>query len=141
MKKILAFIIIGVAVIGCSEDMLNRYPTTSLVIENFYKTPEDATQALVAVYNMNLRENWWSSLFMTEAAGDDCAGGAGSGDGGGYQRWDRGLEWPDANANENPWKVYYGAIFRANVYLEYESQIDWTGNEAMQIQYLSLIHI
>jgi hypothetical protein len=135
MKKILFIFLITITVISCSEDMLNRYPTTSMVIENFYKTTDDATQALVAVYNMNLRENWWGSLFMSEVASDNCAGGSGSGDGGGYQRWDRGLESPDANANQNPWAVYYGAIFRANVYLENEGLIDWKGNEALQIQY------
>jgi hypothetical protein len=135
MKKILSLIIIGLSVLSCSEDMLNRYPTTSLVIENFYKTPEDATQAVVAVYNTLLKEDWWSQLFMSEAASDNCAGGAGSGDGGGFQRWDRGLEWPDANTHQDVWKTYYGAIFRANVYLENEVLIDWTGNEALQKQY------
>ena len=135
MKKILSLLILLASIFGCSEDFLNRYPTTSMVVENFYKTPEDATQALVSVYNMNLRENWWSSYYMSESASDNCAGGAGSGDGGGYQRWDRGLEWPDANANQSPWSVYFGAIFRANVYLENEGLIDWTGKEALRIQY------
>jgi hypothetical protein len=135
MKKILLIIIIGLSVLSCSEDMLNRYPTTSLVIENFYKTPADATQALVAVYNMNLRDDYWCSLFMSEAASDNCAGGAGAGDAGEYQRWDRGLEFPDSDANSYPWKVYYGAIFRANVYLENEGLINWKGKEAMQKQY------
>lgn len=135
MKKILLLIITGISFLGCSEDMLNRYPTTSLVIENFYKTPADATQALVAVYNMNLLDDFWSSFFMSEAASDNCAGGAGAGDKGEFQKWDRGLESPDADANGYPWKTYYGAIFRANVYLENEGLIDWNGNEAMQKQY------
>jgi hypothetical protein len=135
MKKILSFIIIAISMLSCSEDMLNRYPTTSLVIENFYKTPDDATQAVVAVYNTLLKEDWWSQIFMSEAASDECAGGAGSGDGGGFQRWDRGLEWPDANTHQIQWATYYGAIFRANVYLEYEGLIDWAGNEALQKQY------
>ena len=135
MKNILIFIIIGLSVLSCSEDMLNRYPTTSLVIENFYKTPADAGQALVAVYNMNLSEDFWCSMLMSEAASDNCTGGAGAGDKGEYQRWDRGLEFPDSDANGYPWKTFYGAIFRANVYLENEGLIDWTGNEGLQKQY------
>ncbi len=135
MKKILACIIIGLMALGCSEDMLNRYPTTSLVIENFYKTTDDANQALVAVYNMLMRDDFWSSYFMSEAASDNCAGGAGAGDKGEFQRWDRGLEFPDADANSYPWKNYFGAIFRANVYLENEKLVDWTGKEALQKQY------
>ena len=37
---------------GCSEDFLNRYPTTYQVIESFYKTPADGEQALAAAYKL-----------------------------------------------------------------------------------------
>jgi starch-binding outer membrane protein, SusD/RagB family len=135
MKKIL-LIIIGFTLFGCSEDYLEKFPTTSMVIENFYKTPADATQAITAIYNTLANDDYWSYYILSEAASDNCAGGAGQGDGGGFQLWDRGIQQTNsATANQDPWAVYFGGIYRANIYLEYESRIDWTGSEALQRQY------
>ena len=50
-----------------------------------------------------------------------------------FQRWDRALEWPEATANQDIWQYYYGGIYRANTYLEYEAYIDWTGNEELAV--------
>ena len=135
MKKIAGLTIILLLGISCSDDFLERYPTTSTVIESFYKTPEDGTQALTSVYNMLLRDDYWSPIVLSELASDNCAGGAGSGDGGGFQRYDRGIQQPDADANSNTWKFYYGGICRANIYLENEGLIDWSGQQALQVQY------
>lgn len=135
MKKIFLLIIITLLVFGCKKDFLDRIPNTSTVIENFYNTPDDATEALTAVYNMLLRDDWWASYIFSEIRSDNCAGGAGTGDGGGFQRVDRCLTWPEANAHQEIWETYFGAIYRANVYLENEELIDWTGEEALRIQY------
>ncbi len=135
MNKFIPILIIVLLALGCSDDYLEKYPSTSLVIENFYKTPDDAKQAITSIYNMLLQDDWWSYYIASEIASDNCAGGAGSGDGGGFQRWDRGLQQPQATANQDPWNVMYGGIFRANIYLEYEGQIDWTDNEELQMQY------
>ena len=35
-----------------------------MVIENFYKTPDDATQAITSIYNMMLREDY-AGIFIT----------------------------------------------------------------------------
>jgi len=135
MKKIISILFITLLMVACQEDFLDRTPTTSTVIESFYQTPGDATEALTAVYNMLLRDDWDSPIIMSEIVSDNCAGGGGTGDGGGYQRTDRGLQQPDANANQNAWTDWYGGIYRANVYLESEGQIDWSGKEALQKQY------
>jgi len=122
---------------GCGNDFLDKQPTTSSVIENYYSTPEDGEQALTAVYNMLLYEDWWSKFILSEQASDDCAGGGGSGDGGGYQVFDRGITHSSITANEEPWEYCYGAIYRANTFIAHESQIDWTGKEKLEKQYLA----
>jgi hypothetical protein len=137
MKKIFLIFTLATIVISCSEDFLERYPHTSLVVENFYKTPADASQALTSVYNMLLRDDWWSAFLMSEASSDNCAGGAGTGDGGGYQRWDRHLQWPEANANQDIWRYYFGGLYRANIYLENEKFVNWSGKETLQKQYIA----
>jgi starch-binding outer membrane protein, SusD/RagB family len=137
MKKVLYLIIAIFALYGCSKEFLEKTPTTSLVIENFYQTPDDAKQAVTAIYNNLLVDDWWSYYIASEIASDNCAGGAGSGDGGGFQRWDRGIQWPGNSANQEAWNLRYGGIFRANVYLENEALIDWEGKETLRMQYQS----
>jgi starch-binding outer membrane protein, SusD/RagB family len=135
MKKILLFIIITISVLGCKEDFLDRVPNTTIVVENYYKTPDDATKAVTSIYNLLLRDDWDCPLILSEIASDECAGGGGAGDGGGYQRSDRGLQQPDATANQNVWRYYYGGLYRANIYLENEGLVDWTGKESLRLQY------
>lgn len=135
MKKIVITLILFVGLLSCNEDFLDRYPTTEIVTESYYKTPEDATKAVTAIYNMLLRDDWWSMILFSEIQSDNCAGGAGSGDGGGFQRVDKALQWPESNAHANNWTTYFGGIFRANIYLESEGLIDWTGNENLRRQY------
>lgn len=135
MKKLFILIVIGITLAGCNEDFLERYPTTSSITESFYNTPEDGTQALTAVYNMLLRDDWWSLYIFSEIKSDNYAGGAGSGDGGGFQRIDRAIPWPESNSNQEAWTICYGGIYRANVYLENEGLIDWSGMESVQLQY------
>ena len=137
MKRILYSLSIILLLAGCNEDFLVKTPTTSLVVENFYKSPKDAEQALTAAYNMMLYDDWWSPYIYSEQASDNCAGGGGSGDGGGYPRNDRGLTQPDVSANQTCWKTYYGGIYRCNTYIQNEQIIDWTGKENLQKQYLA----
>ncbi len=137
MKQYIILFATTLLMIGCSDSFLEKEPTTSSVVENFYSTPNDGDQALTAVYSMLLRDDYWSKFILSEQASDNCAGGGGSGDGGGYQLTDRGLTQPDDIANQNPWQYYYGALYRANTYIENESLIDWKGNETLQKQYLS----
>jgi hypothetical protein len=135
MRKIILLTIIMILVIRCSEDFVDRLPTTSSIVENFYRTPEDATQALTAVYNTLLHDDYWCSMIYSEIASDNCTGGAGTGDGGGFTSIDRGMQLPGPSVNQEAWTYYYGGIYRANVYLENEALIDWTGNEALRLQY------
>lgn len=140
MKKIIVLFILLLSVMSCSKSFLDRYPTTSLVTQKFYKTPQDATQALTAVYNILKYDDYWSSDILSEIASDECAGGGGTSDGGGYQRFDRGLPHVSFTGITALWGYYYGGIFRANTYLENEGLIDWTGKEKMRTQYLAEAH-
>jgi starch-binding outer membrane protein, SusD/RagB family len=140
MKQLTILLVLTILMVGCSNELLDKKPNTSMVIENFYKTPTDGQQALTAVYNMLLRDDYWSSIFMSEAASDNCAGGTGSGDGTGSERKDRGLPNPDATDNQILWNTYWGAVYRANTYIENEKLIDWTGKEDLQKQYLAEAH-
>ena len=70
MKKYIILLTVGLLLFGCSEDFLDRYPTTKSVIESFYSTPDDGTEALTAAYNMLLRDDWWSPILYSEIQSD-----------------------------------------------------------------------
>jgi len=137
MKRIIILSSLILLMVGCKEDFLEKQPTTSSVVENFYQSTEDATQAITTIYNMLTYEDWWSKFILANQASDDCAGGGGSGDGGGYQMNDRGVTQTSTSANMEPWRYSYGLIYRANTYIEGQANIDWTGNETLQKQYLA----
>ena len=136
MKKVIYIITLVLLFIGCKKEFVEVYPTTSTVLETFYKTPENATQSVTSIYSMLLLDDWWSSMIISEIASDDCAGGSGTTDGGGYQRWDRGLQQPTSDGNiQTLWQTYWGGIYRANVYLAYEGKINWAGKDSLRMQY------
>jgi len=137
MKRISILSVLILLMLGCSDQFLEKQPNTSMVVETFYKTQTDAQEALTSVYNMLMRDDYWSGLFMSETASDDCAGGTGSADGTGAERKDRGLPNPDATDNLTCWNTYWGAVYRANLYLQIEKTIDWTGNERLEKQYIA----
>jgi len=138
MKRIsILFAVIIFSMVSCSEDFLDKKPTTSSVVENFYKTPGDAKQALTTVYSMLMYDDYWSSFIISEIASDNCAGGGGLTDGDGYQRYDKGFSQTANNVNIEAWNYYFGLIYRANTYIVNEKLIDWTGKDNLQKQYLA----
>jgi len=54
MKKtyILLLVILAAGLGSCTKDFLEKEPLTDRVEANFYKTPNDAFQALVSVYDV-----------------------------------------------------------------------------------------
>ena len=77
MKRILIILIVIMTGISCNNEFLEKIPTTSSVVENFYNSPTDAKQALTSVYNMLLRDDYWSLHIYAEIRSDLFAGGAG----------------------------------------------------------------
>ena len=103
---------------ACADDFLETEPYTEQVIENFYKTPEDAFQGLVATYDILQREAYGTTLLISEQASDDCFGGYGIADGQADLEWDRFQYVTDKDMNSLVWKTGYQGIYRANVLLE-----------------------
>ncbi len=134
MKKILIIIIIALSFVRCSEDFIDRTPTTKKVIASFYETEEDLQQGLVAVYNVLLWPDWDNFNLISEIASDNCFGGGGKTDDDGFSRWDRFQPRLEDNANEGPWKQGYTGVCRANVLLENMDKVDWENDTTMKVQ-------
>lgn len=137
MKKyIKLFAVSSLLVLGaCSDDFLDTEPSTTKVEENFYKTPADAYQGLVAVYDVLQREAYGGSLLISEQASDDCFGGYGIADAQADIEWDRFLFVSNKDMNADVWKYAYLGIYRANILLGNLEKINWGANTALKTQY------
>jgi hypothetical protein len=114
MKNVLFAALLVSLVTACSKSFLDRTPINRQVESDFYKTPEDAFEALVAAYSVLDYDGYGNIWLSSEIASDDCFGGGGIADNGLLQ-WDNFVTYTDHNAEA--WKKYYTGIYRANVFL------------------------
>jgi len=137
MKKYIKIVCLSsLLVLGaCSEEFITNEPYTDKVEENFYKTPKDAFQGLVAVYDVLQREGYGGFLLNTETASDDCYGGFGTADSNVALELDRFQFVTDKEMNDPIWETCYIGIYRANILLEHLDQVDWGTDTALKTQY------
>jgi len=126
----------GLFVLGaCSGDFLDTEPSTTKVEENFYKTPTDAYQGLIAIYDVLQREAYGGPLLISEQASDDCFGGYGVADAQADIEWDRFLYVTNKDMNADVWKNSYLGIYRANILLENLNKVNWGTDTALKTRY------
>ena len=138
MKKYTKALLVSAILLGtysCSDDFINNEPYTEKVKENFYSTPKDGYQGLVAVYDALQREGYGGFLLTSEIASDNCFGGFGTADDQVTLDWDRFKNNADREMNAPVWKTCYQGIFRANVLLENLDNIDWGTDTDLKTQY------
>lgn len=134
MKKIYLITLLSLAFMqfSCSKHFLEKTPINKKVESDFYKTPEDAFQALVSAYSMLDISGNGNIMLSAELASDDCFGGAGTADDG-VMQWDRFLSYNDHNADA--WAKYYKGIFRANQFLKKVDGVDFSASPDLKQQY------
>ncbi|WP_428230957.1 RagB/SusD family nutrient uptake outer membrane protein [Flavobacterium sp.] len=120
---------------ACSNDFLDTEPSTTKVEENFYKTPTDAYQGLIAIYDILQREAYGGPLLISEQASDDCFGGYGVADAQADIEWDRFLYVTNKDMNADVWKNSYLGIYRANILLENLNKVNWGADTALKTRY------
>lgn len=131
----------GLTLTSCSESFLDVESMTESNTENFYKTETDAYRALIGCYAgwRQIASNPGIGIYIAATVmSDECYGASGNGDGFGYQvvdRFDNSQSPSDMNLYEEDWKRYYEGIYRCNVLLSYDDQIQWT-SEANRSLYL-----
>lgn len=145
MKKLNIYIVsIAMLALGsCTKDFLDTEPMTELTSDNFYKTPQDAFDALVGCYDglqIAIGASALSFPVASEVLSDDCFGGTGNSDDFKYQmldEFDVSRSPSNIDVFNDAWVKYYQAIFRCNALLEKLDQTDWGNNEDLRITYES----
>lgn len=139
MKKIyLALIILITLCWSCGEEWLDVDPYGQKVVGNFYQTPEDALQALVAAYDVLQWSYYDHILQISEAASDNCFGGCGASDDQRYQVWDDFITYGFYNPHDECWAKYWTGIYRCNVLLQNIGNVeDWGSEPELENRYIA----
>lgn len=133
LKKIIVSAIILTTALSCSKSFLDREPIDRIVEETFYKTPEDALEALVAVYDALQQGNGNDATqLVSEIVSDNCFGGGGESDLV-WKRLDRFEN--DNNQNLGNWTRAYTGIYRANLLLSKVDGVDWGSDTTLRTRY------
>lgn len=132
MKKIILAAILISLMAACSKSFLERSPVDQQTEASFYQNPDQALQALVAVYNQLEIGDFDNIHLVSELASDDCFGGGGTSDLV-WKQWDRFQE--ASNMNLTLWQKYYTGIYRANVLLGKMDGVNWGADTTLKVQY------
>lgn len=135
MKRysIILSVLVLFTIAACSENFLQVSPVDQKVVEEFYQTPEDAFEGLVAAYDVLQEGGYGHILLMTEIASDNSFAGGGKSDGFGLLRWD----WFEAQNDQNAaaWEKYFRGIYRSNVVLSKLEEVNWGKQQELQNKY------
>jgi starch-binding outer membrane protein, SusD/RagB family len=134
MKKIFASIIAISLFAACSKEFLERSPVDEQTETTFYQTPDQALQALVAIYNQLNIGDYDNIHLVSELASDNCFGGGGTSDLV-WKQWDRFQE--ASNMNMGVWSKYYTGIYRANLLLSKIDGVNWGADSTLKSTYIA----
>lgn len=128
-KNLLVIIIVIFSSQACTEDFLNLEPKTGQVEANFYKTEDDAFLAVVGIYDALSVQNWQFVPTMSDIFSDDTyKGGANAKDMDQFNEIETGNISTENEAAKELWNRCYSGIYRANLYLEKQNDIQWQTN-------------
>ena len=138
-SKIFNIFALGLLTAGlasCGDSFLDVESKTETTTENYYKTENDASRALIGCY-----DGWQCTVsngptfalhYLTELLSDECFGGTGANDARNSQLIDRldiGQDPSQVNLFDDLWTYYYAAIYRCNELIAHEDQIGWSNEE------------
>ncbi len=130
MKKNILYITLFLASIlgstSCSDSFLELEPKTGQVEANYYKTEDQALLAVAAVYDAYSVQNWQFVPTMSDIFSDDAfCGGSNISDMSQWQEMEMFAMTPENNSSSDLWNRCYSGIYRANLYLQKQDEVNW----------------
>ncbi len=124
---IFSFIIIVLINVSCSENFLELEPKTGQVEANYYKNEEQAFLSVTSVYDAYSVQNWQFVPTMSDIFSDDAfCGGSNISDMSQWQEMEMFKMVPENGAASDLWNRCYSGIYRANLYLQKQEEVEWT---------------
>lgn len=122
----ISFLALAFGSSSCSKSFLELEPKTGQVEANYYKTEDQAFLALTAVYDAYSVQNWQFVPTMADIFSDDAfCGGSNASDMSQWQDMEMFNMTPENNSSSDLWNRCYSGIYRANLYLQKQADIDW----------------
>lgn len=115
---------------SCS-DWLSLEPVDKLNSDSFYKTPEQALQALTATYNVLGWDGSTNIHFVSEIASDNCFTGGGMAD----NAPDVDVFKKTVDECKDEWVKGYTGIFRANSLISRIDNVEWGNQTTLKATY------
>ncbi len=115
---------------SCSEEFLDLEPLDEEVTSNFYRTQEEAYQALVAIYDVLTYQStpgvsWAPFITVSDVLSDDAfAGGGDANDGANFDQLNQWNISTTSVVAHSIWIKNYIGVYRANLYLEVIDDIE-----------------
>ena len=113
---------------ACEEDFIGRDPVYSIDSENYFNTPADYDNALIAAYD--LLQPTYLNVLMGEIASDNTlAGGESANDVIGFQQVDDMIHTPVNDQIDDLWDWMFAGVNRATFLLEFQDNLDFEGKQ------------
>lgn len=124
--NIFGFVALLLVTMSCTQSYLDLEPITGQVEANYYKNEAQAFLAVTAVYDAYSVQNWQFVPVMSDIFSDDAF--CGGNDANDMRQWqDMEMFNMDAenNAASDLWNRCYTGIYRANLYLQKQEEVEW----------------
>ncbi|RYJ44348.1 RagB/SusD family nutrient uptake outer membrane protein [Flavobacterium beibuense] len=122
----MAFSILAVTNISCSDDFLERAPLYSISSDNYFNSEEDYNYALIAAYD--ILQSTYVNVILGEIASDNTlSGGESANDVIGWQQIDEMTHTPVNSNLRDVWNWMFAGINRAAYILEFKDKTDFEG--------------
>jgi starch-binding outer membrane protein, SusD/RagB family len=135
MKKLIIYLFIATAFLGCNDDFLDTENLTKKSSANFPANPQEANQALTGIYSLLPSFSAPNNiLLVSEMMSDNRFGGGGQND-----RDAQAINFlrvTNENFYSNAWEKYYQGIFRCNSLLSSIGNVqEWESEEQKKTIY------
>ncbi|WP_173075638.1 RagB/SusD family nutrient uptake outer membrane protein [Tenuifilum thalassicum] len=140
IKNISIILFLAIGFVACTKDFLELEPLTDRSEDNFYKTEQDAFEAIVSIYDVLQWQTGggyhpWD-LVCNILSDDAFAGGSGPGDRPGLVRMGKFSNFTNDEEPLGLWKDRYAGIYRANLFLDKVENIQFE-NEDLKTRFIA----
>ncbi len=123
IKPLLLLFVMAVTLLACSDDYVD-VESPDEVAEQFFNTPQDYEDALIAAYDL-LAMTHLSVMLGDIASDNTLAGGENANDVIGIQQIDDMIQNPVNQQLQDHWNWMYAGVYRTSYIMEFQNNLDF----------------
>ena len=136
-KIIFTVVFASVFIFSCTDNFVEISPEYSIDSENYFNSPEDYYNALVAAYDL-LQTTYANAIVGEFASNNTLCGGENATDVVGWQQIDDMIHTPTNSNLRDIWNWMFAGVQRCNYFMEFKDKTDFDEKAEMigEIQFL-----